>query len=622
VCGILGAATSTGELPVGAVASGLGELRHRGPEAQAHRVLRSVGAACVLGHTRLRIIDLSEQADQPLPNEDGTVWVSFNGELYDFPELRAELEAAGHRFTSASDTEVLVHLYEACDGDPDRMLPRLRGMLAFALFDTARGRLLLARDRLGIKPMYAAALPRGGIAFGSEAMVLARTCLAACAPDSGALIGYLLWGSVQGPETAFAGVREVPPGSYLLWEAGCERTVRWWHPAFAPAKTDEEGADRGRRAVHALRDALEDAVPRHLVTDREVGMFLSGGVDSGAVARTAARAGAVRSLTVTFPDRGIDEGAASATLASELGLRHEVVPVTGAEMRNCLDDVVRAMDQPTSDGVNTWVVSRAAREAGLVVALSGVGGDELFGGYPSFRQVPQVERAVRILHLAPWFGRRAAGAAAAGRWPGGRAARTLTARPGIGAAYRAVRGLFALGDIERLGVLPWIGEHDLVRRFNPSDPPEGYPADRVALLEYTRYLRNQLLRDTDQMSMAHSIEVRVPLLDDRVVEVALATPASVRNSPHKAFLRSAIGTAGPVGPKLGFTLPFDAWMRGPLREPAREAMLSEELPLGWLITARGRAELWRAFEERRVHWSRPWAIVALRRWTAAHELRW
>ena len=616
MCGVLGAATAAGELPTDAVASGLAGLRHRGPEAQAHRVLRSAGAACVLGHTRLRIIDLSEQADQPLSNEDGTVWVSFNGELYNFPELRAELEAAGHRFATATDTEVLVHLYEDCDGGPDRMLPRLRGMFAFALFDTTRGRLLLARDRLGIKPMYVATLARGGIAFGSEAMALARSGLAACAPDSGSLIGYLLWGSVQGPATVFAGIREIPPGSYLVWESGGERTVRWWSPAFSPARTDAAEAEE------ALREALEDALPRHLVADREVGLFLSSGVDSGAVARMAAHAGAVRSLTVTFPDGGADEGAASAALASELGLRHEAVPATGAEMRGSLDDAVRAMDQPTSDGVNTWVVSRAAREAGLVVALSGVGGDELFGGYPSFRQVPLVDRAAGILHLAPWLGRRVAARALAGRWPGGRATRTMSARPGIGAAYRAVRGLFDLGDLERLGVLPWIGEHDILRRFNPSDPPDGDPADRVASLELSGYLRNQLLRDTDQMSMAHSLEVRVPLLDDRVVEVALATPASVRNRPQKAFLRRAAGATDPVHPKLGFTLPFDAWMRGPLCEAVREGLLSDELPLSWLIAASGRAGLWRAFEERRVHWSRPWAIAALRRWTAVHDLRW
>jgi asparagine synthase (glutamine-hydrolysing) len=576
----------------------------------------------VLGHTRLRIIDLSEQADQPLCNEDDTVWVSFNGELYNFPELRAELEVTGHRFATATDTEVLVHLYEECDGDPDQLLPRLRGMFAFALFDTVRGRLLLGRDRLGIKPMYVAALPGGGIAFASEARVLAGSGLASCAPDSGSLIGYLLWGCVQGPDTAFAGIHELPAGSYTLWEAGGERIVPWWQPAFGGVYVRDVRAGDARHTVDALHDVLEDAVRRHLITDREVGLFLSSGVDSGSVARVAARTGAVRSLTVTFPDDGTDEGAASASLAAELGLRHEAVPVTGAELSAQLDDLTRAMDQPTVDGVNTWLVSRAARDVGLVVALSGVGGDELFGGYPSFRHIPQVEGAAGLLDLLPWSARRAAADALAARFPGGRATRTLTARRGVGAAYRAVRGLFGLADLERLGVLPWIGEHDLIRRFDPPDPPRGDEADRVALLELTRYLRNQLLRDTDQMSMVHSLEVRLPLLDDQVVEVALTTPSGVRNRPQKALLRRAVGALGPVGPKLGFTLPFDTWMRGPLRAPVREALLSEELPLGWLIGARGRAALWGAFEERRVHWSRPWAIAALRRWAAVHDLRW
>ena len=235
MCGILGTAAPAAEASTELVAAGLVGLRHRGPEAARSVTFRTGDRACVLGHTRLRIIDLTEEADQPIANEDGTVQVVFNGELYKFPELRAELEAAGHRFASDTDTEVLVHLYEHVDGDPERLLARLRGMFAFALWDARRGRLLLARDRLGIKPMYHAALPGGGVAFASEALALARSGLIVAGPDTVSLVGYLLWGSVQGPRTdrwpAFGSSRR---GRTSGGTIGAREVVPWWRPAFHP----------------------------------------------------------------------------------------------------------------------------------------------------------------------------------------------------------------------------------------------------------------------------------------------------------------------------------------------------------------------------------------------------
>jgi asparagine synthase (glutamine-hydrolysing) len=614
MCGILGTAAPAAEASTELVAAGLVGLRHRGPEAARCAAFRTGDRACVLGHTRLRIIDLTEHADQPIANEDGTVQVVFNGELYEFLELRAELEAAGHRFASTTDTEVLVHLYEHVDGDPERLLARLRGMFAFALWDARRGRLLLARDRLGIKPMYHAEVPGGGVAFASEALALARSGLIVAGPDTVSLVGYLLWGSVQGPRTALAGVRELPPGSYLSWDDRGAEVVPWWRPVFHPTFETVEAAS-------LLRDALGDAIERHLVADREVGLFLSGGVDSGSIANVAVEAGILRSLTVTFPEVGDDESAAAARIASRLGLKHEEVPVSGADVAAALTDIAAAMDQPTGDGVNSWLVSRAAHQAGLVVALSGVGGDELFGGYPSFRLVPRVAAITDALRLGPIALRRRVAGAVASRRPGSPGSRVLMASPGFGGAYLAVRCLFGARDLARLGALRWIGEHDTARLFTPDPPPTTDPGDAVALLEIDRYLRNQLLRDTDVMSMAHSLEVRVPLLDDRVVAAALATPSSIRNRPGKALLQEAVGLRQ-VGPKRGFTLPFDQWMRGPLREPMRELVLSRDLPLPWLMTPRGRRDLWAAFEGGRVHWSRPWAVGMLRLWAEQHDLRW
>jgi len=613
VCGLVGVLHPSGDAPLSDVRVALPMLGHRGPERAVARDFKVGSGSCAVGHTRLRVIDTSERADQPLGNEDGSVWVAFNGELYNHQELRRKLERAGHEFVTSSDTEAIVHLYEHIDGHAEALLRRLRGMYAFVLIDELRGRVLLARDRLGIKPLYVAATQAGGLAFASEARALARSGLVPCGPDSVSIVSYLVWGSVQGPRTAFAGIDELAPGSFIEWTPqGSERRM-WWTPAFAPS-IDQD------RAETTLRDALTDSIGRHLVADREVGLFLSGGVDSRAVAAVSGGAG-LRSLTVTFHDSEGDEGAPAREQALRFGFRHEEVPVGGSDLARNVDDVVRAMDQPTSDGVNSWIVARAASQAGLVVALSGLGGDELFGGYPTFEMVPKIARAAGPLAFVPDRVRRGIASAAASRYPGGRLGRVAGSASGIAAAYRAVRGLFSRQDLERLGVLPWLGAHDADAMFTPAEPPPGQTDDRIAFLELTRYMRNQLLRDTDQMSMAHSIEVRVPLLDDRVVDTALAIPARLRNQPQKSLLQRAAGIST-SDPKRGFTLPFDQWMRGPLHDWTREAILSDRLPLGWLFDRAGRERLWSAFEQGRVHWSRPWAVATLRGWADANDLRW
>jgi asparagine synthase (glutamine-hydrolysing) len=473
---------------------------------------------------------------------------------------------------------------------------------------------MLARDRLGIKPMYFAALPGGGIAFGSESGALVRSGIVDAGPDTASILGYLMWGSVQGPRTILGGVQELQPGHYVCWDGSGHEERVWWEPAFDPRLDRDSSLER-------LRGALGDAVQKHLVADREVGLFLSGGVDSRAIAHTAAREGALRSLTVTFPEVRGDEGERAARVATELGFHHETVPVLGSELAAVLPTIAAAMDQPTADGVNSWVVSRAAHQAGLVVALSGVGGDELFGGYPSFKLVPRVAAAGKALHMLPHAARRAVADAIVSRRPVSPGSRVVMTGPGFGGAYRAVRGLFGLRDLEHLGALRWVGERDAIDLFTPASPRESSPGDAVALLELQRYLRNQLLRDTDVMSMAHSLEVRVPLLDDAVVQTALSIPAAIRNQPGKRLLQAAAGFSH-APPKEGFTLPFGSWMHGPLREPVRELVLSNDLPLGWLMTPDARRELWQAFEERRVHWSRPWAIGMLRLWADTHGYRW
>jgi asparagine synthase (glutamine-hydrolysing) len=490
-------------------------------------------------------------------------------------------------------------------------------MFGFALFDSAAGRLLLARDRLGIKPMYWAEVPRG-LAFSSEVRALVRAGRLSVEPDTAALAGYLLRGVIPGPRTWARQVREVPPGSYLQWEAGRWQVERWWRPEATSDPVLRLGGE------DLLRAALTDAVSRHLVADRAVGVFLSSGVDSGAVTRLAARRGAVKALTVTFPDSDRDEQREATQLARQVGADHESVPVTGRDIAESLPDILRAMDQPTSDGVNTWIVCRAAKQAGLVVALSGLGGDEIFGGYPSFRMVPRLSRLASLLGRLPAPVRNRAAGVVSLRNPGARLARMLGAGSGYAGAYAAVRGLFAPADLHgSYGAEPWA---DPVCGQAPSAECSGstrqsplHPHTRVSLLEMANYLPDQLLRDTDQMAMAHALEVRVPLLDDVVVGVALALPAEIRFEPGKALLARAAGFPE-VPLKRPFSLPFDRWIRGPLNDAVRGGLLSEDLPLRQLVPAELRRRLWEGFEAGRVHWSRPWAVTVLRLWPEANGI--
>jgi len=594
------------------VQDGVTAIHHRGPDSSGTWMSPGDGPGAALGSVRLRIIDLSPEGDQPMSNEDATVWVSFNGELYNHTELRLWLVGAGHTFRSHTDTETLVHAYEEHADDPTRFLERLRGMFAFAIYDTARSRLLLVRDRLGIKPLYLTNLADGGIAFGSEIRAVARAAGQTPAPDLDSFRSYLLRGVIPGPGTAFAGVRELPAGSMLTWEAG--RPVderRWWRPSFVV-----DDAMRGISAPEAadvLRPVLRDAVERHLVSDRPVGLFLSSGVDSGALATIASELGTARTFTVTFPDLGSDEGPAAMQLALLLGTEHTEVAVTAEEAGRLVPGILADMDQPTHDGVNAWLVCRAAREAGLVVALSGLGGDELFGGYHTFDMVPRVAKLRALLSVMPKSVRLRLARAAAARTPGGRSARVWAADTGQLGAYRAVRGLFSSVEFDsRPSGLPIEEQLDLAGLS---------PKDMVSLFEMTYYLADQTLRDTDQMSMAHSLEVRVPLLDDDLVRTACAIPADVRTEAGKALLVRSSGLQQ-VHAKRPFALPFDRWIQGPLHGMVREGLLSEELPFADLMPRPLRQRLWSTLGSGRVHWSRPWAVAVARLWPGANGLDW
>jgi asparagine synthase (glutamine-hydrolysing) len=604
MCGVSGQAGYDAPGALEDVRRGVRLLRHRGPDASGLVQLDG----CVLGHTRLRVIDTRSAADQPMRLQSAGLSVVFNGEIYNFQKLRAELQRAGHRFTTQSDTEVILHLYEE---DDLGFVEKLEGMFAFALWDEHRARLVLARDRLGIKPLYYR-LSRDGIAFASEVgcLVSARSGL-----RPSAIASYLRVGWVGGPETIYADVYELLPGRLLRWQDGRSSVTRYW-PGPAPAGSPECSANE-------LSDAVRAAVRRQLVADVPVGLFLSSGVDSAVLARLLAEeAPGARTFTVAF-DTGPDETAAAAVLARRLHLDHTVVQVTGSAVLADLDAIIRRMGQPTVDGVNSWVISRAVREAGMTVALSGLGGDELFRGYSTFRHAPRIARVGRIAqHVPESLGTSALRALGrTSRIAGSRGMRVVEAalHGGYGAAYAAVRGLFSVRDLHRI----W---PDISTVLDPADGmlsghlPSG--TDQVAALELSNYLPFQLLRDTDAMSMAHALEVRVPLLDDLVVDAVLRRQWSGRTPFDKSAL---VDAADPElrniarNPKRTFTLPFDSWLRGPLRDRVQASVRSlANTSLG--LDRRALVDVLCRFDNGHLGWRCVWGLAVLGEWLSAAEL--
>ena len=487
----------------------------RGPDAAG--LWLSSDGRIGLANNRLAIIDLSPAGSQPMASADGRYHVTFNGEIYNYRALRAALAAQGVRFKSESDTEVLLALY-ARDGAA--MLSQLRGMFAFALWDDVAKTLLLARDPFGIKPLYYS-VEGGVLRFASQVKSLRAGGGVSSAVDLAAVAGFLLWGSVPEPLTLRQSIRQLPAGHYLRIEDG-----RVGEPvcySFAPAESDGAGG----RAL-PLADALADSVAAHLVADVPVAVFLSSGLDSGLVAALARRHDPdLTTLTVRFrSQRGTDadEGPIAARVAAALGTRHREVELGGEELRALWPAALTAMDQPSIDGFNTFLISRAANEAGFKVVLSGLGGDELLGGYPSFNDVPRMVRVARALRTLPGL---------PALWP--RLTATMGRRKIVGllrygrslpGAYLLRRGLFLPEELPAL--LGPEAAAEALRRYDPvadaaaalaTPLASGAEADdasswlAVHQLETARYLRHQLLRDSDWASMAWSVELRVPVVD-------------------------------------------------------------------------------------------------------------
>ncbi len=555
-----------------------------------------------LGHRRLSIIDLSDRAAQPMASADGELVISFNGEIYNYRELRKDLEAKGRVFRTESDTEVLLHLYAE---EGEAMLSDLRGMFAFALWDARKSALLLARDPYGIKPLY---LADDGwtCRFASQVKALLTSDRVSRLPEPAGLAGFYLFGSVPEPYTLYQEIRSVPAGSYQWVDAtGPHAPVHYFSIAETWADGEQSRPLAPNELQSCVREAVLDSVRAHLVADVPVGAFLSAGIDSGALVGLMAEASApsvhrsqltthpaargLRAITLAFKEfrnTQADEAPLAEIVARHYGVDHHVRVVGEAEFREDLPGILSAMDQPSIDGINTWFVSKAASEAGLKVAISGVGGDELFGGYPSFRDIPRWVRMLWLPSHVPGLGAlmEQVQAAFAPLFPrvNPKAAGILRYGGTWAGAYLLRRGLFLPRELPEL-----IGKElaaEGVRRLQPlkhiqrrldqtvgaTRPPRlaGSPRSthgRIATLESTLYMRNQLLRDTDWASMAHSLEVRTPMVDVTLLRKLAGPLSTAKAGNHKQLLASSPARPLPDAithrAKSGFATPIAEWQR-------------------------------------------------------------
>ncbi len=545
-------------------------MARRGPDGTGEWL--SPESRIALGHRRLSIIDLRAIADQPMAHDGGRLRIVFNGEIYNYHALRDELRQQGRVFETESDTEVILQLY---DRDGPDCVRHLRGMFAFALWDEKRGGMLLARDPLGIKPLYIADDGKT-IRVASQVKALLAADGIDTRPDPAGHVGFLLWGSVPEPYTLHRGIRALLAGHTQWIDArGVQRPVSYWSLAdiltCAPAPPASPEARR-----ELLRETLIDSLRHHFVADVPVGVFLSAGLDSTTIAALAAEDGAANLRTLTlgfreFEGRENDETQLAELVARQRSTRHTTRWVLGREFGEERAALMEAMDQPSIDGTNTYFVAKAAHEAGLKVALSGLGGDEIFAGYPSFRQVPQLVRMMGPFAGLESFGRAIRRATAPWlknivppKYPG-----LLEYGTGFGGAYMLRRCLFMpweMADIlppemarEGLAELATLQclERDIARLDSPRL--------KVTALEIAWYMRNQLLRDSDWAGMAHSLEIRVPFVDVALL-ARLAPLLGGDAPPSKGDMADTCRT--PLPPeirhraKTGFVVPVREWVLG------------------------------------------------------------
>ena len=644
IAGIVGGVTSQNRE---ALARMTRAIAHRGPDSEGFwtSTLDERGHGCMFGHRRLAIIDLSSAADQPMTDtvRGHANTVVFNGEIYNFKALRRDLESRGEQVTSSGDTAVMLRMLGL---DGPEAVTRLRGMFAFALWDDTERRLTLARDPLGIKPLYICRNPDANgewsLLFASEVRaVLASRLIGKPRLDPRALASILWNGFVAGTHTSVAGIELMQPGEVRVLDArgATLRARRYWHIGSntnQPAISDEE-----------LRETITDSVRLHMISDVPLGIFLSGGIDSSAIANLAQRANQspVHTFTLAFEEAQFDEGRFSRQIAKAIGTEHREIVLTEHQFSGALETAIDTLDQPTFDGLNSYFISKAVRDAGLTVALVGTGGDELFGGYPTFRTLPAMQRWARRGRLVPeWakqFGASCVSRVLSGsphtaippqtRWA--KLPDMVRSGDNLLASYQYAYGLFLPEFQQRLLLQPQATGMSYGLTTSLAADLETEMAGRsavgaVSVLEQRLFLGERLLRDTDAASMAVSLETRLPLVDSVVSDAVTRMADHPRFDPlgRKQVLRriglQCLDPALFERPKQGFVMPFDRWIRRSLGDAMDSTMRDPSMVRGVGLDPDVVSGLWSAFQSGSpgLYWSRVWTIYALIRWCHRHDV--
>jgi len=625
MCGIAGIVVRNGRLAPELLERATNSLAHRGPDDSGTVILHEdagVPTEIGLGSRRLAILDLSPLGHQPMRDPERGNWIAYNGEIYNFREVRARLESEGVSFASHCDTEVLLKAYGRWG---ERSFREMRGMFAFALWDARQRRLILGRDPMGIKPLYYYASEQKFL-FASELRTLLGTGLVARRLSPAGLLNYLSFGSLYDPITLIEGVSALRPGHYLVWEEGKIRQEMYWD--LGPAAAEPAGANRGQ-AEEELQATLEQAVRMQMVSDVPVGVFLSGGIDSSSLAGILSRSGErVSTFSIVFREADYSEAEYSRAVAKAFGTDHHELMVSQGDALAAIPAAVQAMDQPSMDGFNTYLVSQHTRAAGIKVALSGLGGDELFAGYSSFRTIPKLERFARFWRNVPGVARRPLADIFAWLAPASDQNRKLAdlarSNGSLLHPYFLSRMLFTPEG--RQALMRSRDERPLACAEAPLAESlrrsAGFdPINRVSYLEARCYMLNTLLRDSDVMSMAHGLEVRVPLIDHVLAEKLMSLPGAWKLDPHtpKPLLVGALHGALPGQivhrRKRGFTLPFEHWLRQELHGEMENTLRAVAGgPLASLLNGKAVEDVWEDFQRGRTSWSRPWSLYVLERW--------
>lgn len=626
MCGIAGF-TTTNNTSLNyndAIASMVNAMKHRGPDAQSSWNNKSV----YLGHARLSIIDLSEVSNQPMLSADGRYVIVYNGELYNYRELKLELQRVSYGskeqayfFKTNSDTEVILAAFirwgTSC-------LDKFNGMFAFALYDTQENSLFMARDRMGIKPLYYSYANKQ-LVFGSEIRTLLSSGFVPGKLNKSVLNEYFLYQTVHAPNTIIDGVNMLMPGTYLTWKDGEIKQFRYWN---SNDFTKDSDIGDYKSTCKKTEELLFKAVERRLVADVPFGAFLSGGIDSSTVVGIMSKLSSrkVETFNVSFDESAFSESIYAKKVSELFNTQHHEIKLRPQDFLNQLPNALEATDHPSGDGPNTYVVSKATKEAGITMALSGLGGDELFAGYDVFKRMKSVDGKSYLNIFPSWL--RAVPAAVIKAKnksvAGDKMFEVLTQEKfSVKDVYPVSRKIFSKQQEKSL----LRKNEDPLKNLISSikKPNATHLLSYVSLMEMNTYMQNVLLRDTDQMSMAVALEVRVPFLDYKLVEFVLSVNDEFKfpHSPKRLLIDSLNGLLPNEivnRPKMGFTLPWSEWMKGELKSFCEEKIMA--LAKRDFVNGEAVLELWKQFlqNNKKVTWSRLWHLIVFENWLQTNHI--